>query len=244
MAGGFGAACFLFFFSGTAGAQEAGSGGPGEAGGLHWIDWVIIVVYATSTIVLGWYFGRRQTSTKEYFVGSGKMNPLLIGVSLFASLLSTITYLSIPGEVQGKGPVYLSNYLAYPVIFLFVGFVLLPVYMKQQVTSAYELLEARLGIGIRMLGAVMFLALRLVWMSLLIYLTAVAIATMIGADARWIPLIILGTGFVAVVYSTLGGMRAVVITDLMQTVLLYGGAVLVLVIISVRMGGFGWFPSA
>jgi SSS family solute:Na+ symporter len=215
----------------------------GEPTGLTWIDWVIIAIYASSTIVLGWYFGRRQTSTKEYFIGSGNMNPLLIGVSLFASLLSTITYLSIPGEVQGKGPVYLSNYVSYPFIFVIVAYVLLPVYMKQQVTSVYELLERRLGLGIRLLGATMFLAMRLVWMSLLIYLTATAIATMIGVQEKWIPLIILSTGFVAVVYATLGGLRAVVITDLMQTILLFGGAVLVIATITVRMSGFGWFPS-
>lgn len=214
-----------------------------HAAGLTVIDWIIVVVYAIATIVLGWWFGRRQTSTKEYFIGSGKMNPMLIGVSLFASLLSTITYLSIPGETQGKGPVYLTNLLAYPFIFLIVAFVLLPVYMKQQVTSAYELLEKQLGVGTRLLGASLFLMLRLVWMSLLIFLTAKAIATMIGVDDKWIPLIVLGTGLVSVTYATLGGLRAVVITDLIQTILLYGGAVLVIGVISVRMGGFGWFPT-
>ncbi|MCB1230774.1 MAG: sodium/solute symporter [Verrucomicrobiae bacterium] len=224
-------------------AQAPASVPAAHAAGLTPIDWIIIVIYAASTIVLGWWFGRSQTSTKEYFIGSGKMNPMLIGVSLFASLLSTITYLSIPGETQGKGPVYLTNYLAYPLIFVIVAFVLLPVYMKQQVTSAYELLESKLGVSIRLLGATMFLALRLVWMSLLIYLTAAAIATMIGAEDKWIPLIVLGTGLVAVTYATLGGLRAVVITDLMQTILLYGGAVLVIAVITVRMGGFNWFPT-
>ena len=87
------------------------------------IDWIILLSYAVSTVALGWCFGRRQKA-KEYFVGSGKMNPLLIGVSLFATLLSTISYLSIPGEVLGKGPVYLTNYLAYPLVFLILAFVI------------------------------------------------------------------------------------------------------------------------
>jgi len=227
----------------ASGFSAEASGEAAHMAGLSVIDWVIVGIYTASTLWLGWFFGRRQTSTKEYFIGSGKMNPLLIGVSLFASLLSTITYLSIPGETLGKGPVYLASYLAYPLIFLVVGFVLLPVYMKHRVTSAYELLEKRLGIGIRLLGASMFLALRLVWMSLLIYLTASALVIVIGADEKWIPLIVLATGFVAVIYATLGGLRAVVITDLMQTILLYGGAVLVIATITVRMGGFSWFPT-
>jgi SSS family solute:Na+ symporter len=214
-----------------------------HAAGLMPVDWVIIGIYAASTIFLGWWFGRNQTSTKEYFMGSGKMHPGLIGVSLFASLLSTITYLSIPGETYGKGPVYLANYLAYPFIILILAYVILPVYRRQQVTSAYELLEARLGVRVRLLGASMFLVLRLVWMSLLVYLMATSIVTMIGVDEKWTPLVAAGTGLISVSYATMGGLRAVVITDLIQSILLYGGALLVIGVITVRMGGFGWWPQ-
>ncbi|MCA9428269.1 MAG: sodium-coupled permease, partial [Candidatus Omnitrophica bacterium] len=101
--------------------------------GLVAIDWMIILVYATSTIALGWYFGRKQETTKEYFVGSGNMNWFLIGVSLFATLLSTISYLSMPGEVIGKGPVAMVRILALPITFLVVGYFLVPVYMRQRV---------------------------------------------------------------------------------------------------------------
>lgn len=207
------------------------------------VDWFILIAYALSTIGLGWYFGRKQENTSEYFVGSGKMNPFLIGISLFATLLSTISYLAIPGEVLGKGPIYLTNYLAYPFVFLVLALVILPVYMRQRVTSAYELLEQRLGLSIRMLGVVMFLMLRLVWMSLLVYLTAQAIAIMIGVGEEMVPWIVLVTGIFAVTYTSLGGLRAVVITDLMQTLLLYGGALLVIATITWNMGGFGWFPT-
>lgn len=214
-----------------------------RASGLATIDWVIIVLYATATIGLGWYYSRRQSTTEEYFVGSGNMHPALIGVSLFASLLSTISYLSIPGETIGKGPVYLANYIAYPFIFIVVGYVLMPVYMKHRVTSAYELLELRLGVSIRLLGASMFLVLRLIWMSILMFLTSMAIAEMTGLPDSYIPVIIVVTGAIAITYASIGGLRAVVITDLMQTILLYGGALLTIGIITYQMGGFGWFPT-
>lgn len=207
------------------------------------VDWIIVSVYALSTIGLGWFYGRKQRSAKEYFVGSGNMHPILIGVSLFATLLSTISYLAIPGEVTGKGPVYLTNYIAYPFTFIVIGFVILPVYMRQRVTSAYELLEERLGVETRLLGCCMFLALRLVWMSLMIYLTSSGIAIMIGVDESWVPWIVVVTGILAITYTTLGGLRAVVITDLLQTILLYGGAMLVLGTITWQMGGFSWFPT-
>lgn len=210
--------------------------------GLQLMDWLIIAIYAGATLGLGWYYGRRQRSTQEYFVGSGNMPWFLIGVSLFATLLSTITYLSIPGEVLGKGPLYLTSLLTLPVVYLIVGYVILPVYMKFRLTSAYELLEMRLGLSIRLLGAGMFLSLRLVWMSLLVYLAAKAMSVMMGVGEQWIPLIVLVTGFVAVLYTSLGGLRAVVITDLIQTVLLFGGALTVIAMITWDQGGLGWFP--
>ena len=262
----------------TATAAEASSSTPGTSpstGGLTGLDWALIGLYALATILLGWYFGRRRQSHQEYFVGSGQMNPLLIGVSLFATLLSTISYLSIPGEAAGKGPINMTAMLALPLVYLTVGYLLLPVYMRQKVTSAYELLEDRLGLGIRLLGASMFLLLRLVWMSLLIYVAAKAVTVMLGIDywivhygaaEQWItgirqkidwiiqfhegeiwiscvPVIVLFTGFVALIYTTLGGLRAVVITDFMQTALLFGGALLVIIYVTLDRGGLQWFPT-
>ncbi len=248
--------------------------------GLQFVDWVIIAAYALSTIGLGIYFARKQNSTDEYFTGGGKMGSFFIGVSLFATLLSTISYLSMPGEGAGKGPVAMIGMLCYPVIFFVVGYWIIPVYMKQRVTSAYELLEQRLGLSISILGATMFLALRLVWMTLLVYVAANAMAVMMGMDywvvhqdpwsidsiqfsseadennfrgfTRWQdgnlqiatrPIVVLVAGAVALIYTSLGGLRAVVITDFMQTVLLFGGAVLVLITVTYHFGGFGWFPT-
>ncbi len=211
--------------------------------GLAPLDWCLIFLYAASTIGLGIYYARRQTTTSEYFVGDGKMNPFFIGVSLFATLLSTISYLSMPGESSGKGPVVLCSFLALPLVYLVVGHLMLPVYMRQRVTSAYELLESRLGLSIRLLGASMFLALRLVWMTLLVYLAAKAMIVMMGVDESWIPWIVLVTGVVSVVYTTLGGLQAVVVTDFMQTLLMFGGALLVLATVTYDFGGFGWIPT-
>ncbi|MGZ0168621.1 MAG: sodium:solute symporter family transporter [Planctomycetales bacterium] len=223
-------------------AEPASEAGPVRSG-LAVIDWIIIAVYGCGTIGLGWFYSRKQQSTQEYFVGSGNMNPILVGVSLFATLLSTISYLSMPGEALGKGPVFMMSLLMLPVVFAIVGFYILPLYMKQKVTSAYELLEEKLGLSIRMLGAGMFIVLRLVWMALLIYLTAKALTIMLGVGEEKIPLIAMVTGFVAVIYTSLGGIKAVIITDFIQTVLLFGGAVLVVGVISWDLGGFGWFPT-
>ena len=214
-----------------------------ETPGLTPLDWAIIVLYALSTLGLGYFFSRRQTSVREYFTGSGRMPPSLIGVSLFATLLSTISYLSIPGEAIGKGPVWMLNYLTLPIAVLVVGFIFIPRYMRTRVTSAYELLEERLGLGVRLLGATLFVLLRLVWMALLIYLAAKAMAVMFGLDDSWVPWITLVTGLVAITYTSMGGLRAVVITDLVQTVLMLGGALTVIGMVSYHFSGIDWMPT-
>lgn len=212
--------------------------------GLGTLDWAIIFVYAAATIALGYYYSLRQKDVSEYFIGSGRMNPLLVGVSLFATLLSTISYLAVPGEVIGKGPASIViGVLAAPLGYLMVSRLLLGVYMRQKVTSAYELLEQRLGLGIRMLGASMFLLLRLIWMSLLVYIAASAMTVMMGVGEDWIPYIVLVAGFVSVIYTSLGGLGAVVITDFVQTLLLLGGALLVIILVTVSLDGFSWFPT-
>ena len=72
-------------------AAGAANGQVDEATGLIWIDWIVIALYAAGTIALGWYFSRRQNTTQEYFIGKGSMSPILVGISLFATLLSTIS---------------------------------------------------------------------------------------------------------------------------------------------------------
>ena len=211
--------------------------------GLAAADWLVLAGYAGLTLWLGWFYGRRQSSTKEYFVGGGRLHPVAVGVSLFATLVSTVSYLSVPGETLGRGPVLLVQLLALPLVYLVVGYGLLPAYMRHRVTSAYELLEVRLGVGARLLGASMFIVLRIAWMSLVVYAAAVALTVMIGAGPAAVPFVVFFTAAVAVAYTSLGGLRAVVVTDCIQSALLFAGAVLVVGIVTVELGGFGWFPT-
>ena len=249
--------------------------------GLHPLDWTIVAAYALSTIGLGVYFSRKQTTTQEYFTASGNVGPFFVGVSLFATLLSTIAYLSMPGEAAGKGPVVMAGILCYPIVYFVVGYLIVPAYMKQRVTSAYELLEQRLGAGVGLLGASMFLVLRLIWMTVLVYVAANAMTVMMGVD-YWVihqqpfqveamtfasreaekaflgflswqderlliaaaPIVVVATGLVALVYTTIGGLRTVIVTDFMQTMLLFGGALLVLITATYKFGGLGWFPTS
>ncbi len=171
------------------------------------------------------------------------MSAGMVGVSLFVTLLSTVSYLSQPGEMIKHGPVVLAGLLAIPFSYWIVGYILIPVIMRRRVTSAYELLEQQLGAGVRQTGAIMFVLLRLVWMSLLLYLTANALVTVLGLNEDWTTAVAMISGLIAIIYTSLGGIRTVIVTDAIQFALLLGGALITLIIITVRMNGLDWWPT-
>lgn len=211
--------------------------------GLHGIDLLIVAAYACGMLAVGWYYSRRQANADEYFTGGRGMNPVLVGISLFATLLSTISYLSKPGEIVRNGPYILTSVFSIPVAYLVVGYVLIPVFMRYRLTSAYELLEIKLGVSSRLIGATMFVTLRLMWMSVLLNFAAGALLVMVGLDDSWLFSATAVIGLIALMYSTLGGLRAVVVTDMIQFVLLLGGAMLVLVVTTLRLGSLDWIPN-
>ncbi len=126
-----------------------------------------------------------------------------------------------------------------------VGYVLIPAVMRLPVTSAYEILESRLGLSVRMLGSAIFIATRLIWMALLIYISSKALVVMMHWDPGSVPLVIWVLGAFAIVYTMLGGLRAVMITDVVQTSILLGGLILTIAFITANLGSVGaWWPTA
>jgi solute:Na+ symporter, SSS family len=212
---------------------------------ITFVDWIVIAAYAVGMLAAGWYHARRTRTTEDYLLGGRNMSPWKVGLSLFATLLSTLTYLAIPGEMIKYGPVVLCQLISVPFIAAVVGWLLIPYIMRLRVTSAYEILETRLGLSVRLLGSCFFLTLRLFWMSLVIFATAeVVLVPVLGLDPSAVPWVCVTLGLVTVVYTSMGGLRAVVLTDVLQTIILFGGAVLVLALITVELNGVrAWWPS-
>ena len=213
------------------------------------VDWAVIALYALGMLAVGVYYSRRAKNTEEYLLGGRQMNALSLGLSLFATMLSTITYLAVPGEVIKYGPaLMLGKVAAYPLVMLVVGWGLIPFIMKMRVTSAYEILETRLGLGVRMLGSTFFLALRLMWMGVIVFATSdKVLVPLLDLDSSATPYICALLGLITVTYTSMGGLRAVVFTDVVQTFILFGGAILTLVLITTYFGGVGgvggWWPA-
>ncbi|HET6575961.1 MAG TPA: sodium/solute symporter [Fimbriiglobus sp.] len=213
---------------------------------MTFLDYAVIGLYAVGMLAVGAYYARRVKSADDYLLGGRSMSPLMIGLSLFATLTSTLTYLALPGEMIKNGPVIFSEFLAFPFAYLIVARVLIPRIMRQRVTSGYELLEARLGLTGRLLGALMFVLLRVAWMASILYATAHAVLIpLLGLSPAWLPAISIAMGVITLIYTAEGGLKAVVVTDAVQAVLMVFGAVVTIAIVTAALGGFGgWWPAA
>lgn len=213
---------------------------------LQILDWIVIAGYSLGMLCVGWYFSRKTTTNEEYMLGGRDMKPWAVGLSLFASLFSAISYLASPGEIIRYGPMLICGAASLPLVHVVVARFVIPVIMKQRVTSAAELLDIKLGPSLRILAAIMFLVMRLLWMSVIIYMCAEKVVVpLMGwseGTALWVSI---AMGIITMIYTSAGGLRAVVYTDVIQTFVLFGAAILSILLITKHLGGVGqWFPTS
>ena len=156
-----------------------------------------------------------------------------MGLSLLASIISTITYLSHPGEIIKHGLGANSQLLSYPVVFVLVGYLVVPFLMKLKISSAYECLERQYDLPTRLFGASIFVLIRLAWMGTIVFTAAGALATISGLP---FATVVLGVAAVGTLYTTLGGIRAVIWTDVVQFFILLAGALFTIAYIAFDAG--------
>ncbi len=209
------------------------------------VDWGVVCVYGLVMLGIGGYYSRQSRTTEEYLLGGRVMRSWTVGLSLFATLLSTLSYLAWPGEMIKHGPIVLMGICAYPLVFVVAGWLLIPQIVKLHVTSAYEILEDRFGLSVRLLGAFLFLSLRLLWMASILYWTSVIVLLpAAGLDQPSAPYVAFVLGAITIAYTSMGGLRAVVMTDVLQTFVLLAGAIAALLLINRSLGGVPhWFPD-
>ncbi|MCK5208595.1 MAG: hypothetical protein KAQ79_11255 [Cyclobacteriaceae bacterium] len=136
------------------------------------LDWIIIIGYGVGMLLVGFYFSRQNKTSDDYMLGGRNMKSWKVGLSLFATLFSAVTYLSMPGEMIKYGPMIWSMVAALPFIYIVVAYFFIPFIMKLKITSAYELLEAKLDLRNRILATTYFLIMRFVWMAVIIYMVS------------------------------------------------------------------------
>jgi solute:Na+ symporter, SSS family len=219
--------------------------------GLQSLDYALIAAYMVGTLGIAWWFGRKQKNTDDYFVGGRSMPWYAVGLSILATLFSTLTYLGMPGEVITYGPRIYFGYLTIPFTACVITRLWIPFFMRLRLVSAYEYLERRFSYPLRAVGAALFISLRLGWMSMVIYAASDALNRvkgrdfefLVGNDLYWIMGII---GLTAAVYTAIGGIQAMIWTDVLQCLLLLFGVLMAIfyVVWADGTGPIDWYDSA
>ncbi len=178
-------------------------------------------------------------------LGGRNMKFWKVGLSLFATMFSAVTYLSLPGEMIKHGPMIWSMLVSLPFVYLLVAYFFIPFIMKLKITSAYELLETKLDIKNRLLAATFFIVMRFIWMAVIIYMVSEkVIVPIMGWPEDTALAVSIIMGMVTVIYTSFGGLRSVVLTDIVQTFILFCGTILAIILITKQVGGVsGIFPS-
>jgi solute:Na+ symporter, SSS family len=222
---------------------------------MQTLDYAAIVAYLAITIVIVYRSSRQQEDTEDFFLGNRSMPWFAVGLSIMATLLSTNTYLGAPGEMIKYGPAWVLGFAAYPLVLLVVLCAWIPFFMRLRLTSAYDYLAERYDKRARALGGLLFLAMRLGWMSMVVFTASKAMAAMVGGSllplSHWLgtaqPVfpIIAAVGAAATIYACVGGMRAVIWTDVLQAFMLFGGVLVIILYVmgSERTGVGTWWQA-
>lgn len=205
---------------------------------IVWLDWFIIIIYGLFLVGTGLYYSYKQKHKEDYYLGGRSVNPFFAGISLYVSFFSAITFLAIPGEVIKYGPLYaITVVVGVPISIIIANYFLIPFFMKLKILSAYEILEKPLGKEIRKVGSIIFVITRFLWMALLLFLASKAMIVMMGWNEDLIVVVILILGLVTVYYTSAGGLKAVLLTDVIQFFILLLGAVFTIGIVGIKFGG-------
>jgi SSS family transporter len=206
---------------------------------LSTLDVLIVALYLLGTLLLGAFLSRRQRDLRTYFVGNRDVSWWLILISIVATETSTVTFLSVPGVAYDRETgnlTFLQLAFGYVIGRVLIAWLLLPQYLRGELFSAYQVLRERFNTTVQRTASALFLVTRTVADGLRLYLAGLLLQVFTGWDSDVSILVI---GFATLFYTYLGGMQAVIWTDLIQFIIYLSGALLAAVCLLYQIPG-GW----
>ena len=198
------------------------------------VNWIVFLTYLGLMLPFGYFFMRKNKGIDDYCKGGGRIPWWVNGVAIFAAMLSSITFMTVPAMT------FSSSWRLYPMtiaIFILVPIVIylyLPFYRRLKITSAYEYLEKRFNVFSRVFASAAFIIFMVVRSAIVVYLPALALSVIIGMNL-FASIILVGT--VTVIYSTIGGVSAVIWSEFIQAVVLVGGALIAVALLIMGTDG-------
>ncbi len=208
---------------------------------LRWQDVAVICLNLAVMAFIGFYFARKIKSADSYFLAGRTMSGWVVGISMMASVISSITFLGIPAYTFKEDWRFMPAHFLYIIPAMVAYFVVMPFFRRSHVRSAYEYLEQRYSTWARLYAAVGFVLGNMFRIGTILYAVSLVFEQMVGLD---VPLIIIGFGVFVAVYTIAGGLEAVIWTDLIQGIsLMLGGIICLPIFAGLIPGGLGQIIS-
>ena len=206
-------------------------------------NYAVLFGYLLSMVGIGVYFTNKNKDTDDYFRGGKKVPWWAAGCSIFATMLSSLTFTGIPSKAFAQDWVYSIGNLMIPVVAVAAVFVALPFFRRIDATSAYEYLEKRFSRPVRLFGSASFTLFHIFRMAVVMSLTGLALSVATPLTPAQSVLLM---GVLSIIYCTMGGIEAVIWTDTIQTFVLMGGAMMAIALLIAGSDGgvSGFFSTA
>ena len=192
-------------------------------------DWLVFAFCLGFPMAVGVYFmmqAKRAAAKnpggamEEYMMASKSAEVLPLALSIVTSFMSAITVLGVPGDVPASNTAYVWFLLTFTSVCALTALVYVPVFYNMEIKSTYEYLNRRFGNAMRLMGVVAFLVQTALYLGIVIYAPALALSKTTGLNLWGV---VVGTGIVCIIYTTLGGMKAVIWTGVFQALVMFGG---------------------
>lgn len=211
----------------------AGSTRP-RTGAFTMLDYAALALYFAVLVGVGVYFARGERSTEDFFLGGRRVPWWAVGLSIFGTSLSAITYLAIPAKAFATDWVFILSNLGILFVAPFVVRYYLPRFREAPITTAYEYLETRFNFAVRVYGSLVFLCFQIGRLAIVLFLPAIALSAATGLN---IYACILVMGVLTTVYTMMGGIEAVIWTDVLQSFVLVAGAIAAVAVVAWDVDG-------
>ncbi|XP_005232088.2 LOW QUALITY PROTEIN: sodium-dependent multivitamin transporter [Falco peregrinus] len=201
------------------------------------IDYSIFVLLLVLSSAIGLFYalsGDRQRTVQEFLLANRNMSFLPVALSLLATFQSAVAILGVPAEIFRSGTEYWFLGCSYLLGLLIPAHIFIPVFYRLRITSTYEYLELRFNKTVRVFGTITFIFQMVIYMGVVLYAPALALNAVTGFDL-WSA--VLTMGLVCTLYTTLGGLKAVIWTDVFQTLVMFAGQLAVIIVGAQRVGG-------
>ncbi|XP_067635505.1 putative sodium-dependent multivitamin transporter [Eurosta solidaginis] len=203
------------------------------------LDYAIVVIVLIISAAIGIYYrltGGKQQTTKEYLLADRQMSILPVAFSLMTSFMSAVTLLGVSMENYQYGTIFVLINISYVLATPAATYLILPVFYRLKTASVYEYLELRFGYATRLCASIAYTIQMVLYMGIVLYAPALALEAVTGLNRNFS---IVTVGAVCTFYATLGGMKAVLITDIFQSLLMFVSIFSVIICATIKAGSWG-----